>query len=789
MKTNYNRLASRGWVWLLWALSLTSSVNAQLTMPPVLQWQKVIEGGIDADSKTKLAVASTGDYGVLNGTQLSYLHPSGALRLSGIIEGSTLISSSPVQYSPVLKTAGLAPTADGGFVVLANDATNLYILKKDANTNRIWSTNIAASDYQSNADQFVGLEILATSDGGYLVFASHRLAGYLTTIYVAKTNSVGTVLWSRDVYSPQASNGTGILFRGFSGVAAFSDGSYVITGGQFSPLKRPNPIQGFAVKIDGQANPLWTRAYDGVVAFSDQVTYPYESATLLVMGVTDPSFSGNNNGPTFPYKMQADGSLLKLGVTSFSSQSRIGSYVYMQPQYVVLEPVSQNGGDFKLTGMNQLNEPVWTKTLGGSSADLPQALLTTDDGYLLGGTTTSSDGDVQGKQGNALATWVVKLNKTPNPLALTTPTYDCVTGAFTFNTTGGDGSLIEYFAAGITGFTTNPNQFVDRDSRTANDVQPFQLLARQNGRIATLVWDLKAACGRGTSALPPVARAIPDQVLTVGQSLYLTLGQYIYDPTYNVPNYAPRWSYSVDGLPAALYPFARPTDLQYVPQLPVVILGTATTAGVYLVTVRASTEAFRNNPVSTTFKITVLPTTPPSGGALTLTTPTYDCATGAFTFNTTGGDGSLIEYFAAGITGWTTNPSHFVDRDSRTANDVQPFQLMARQNGQTVTLVWDLKAACGRARVGIGEPTAGMQIRVLGNPVVSQTAELEITGVLDQVVHYNLVDAQGRVLHQRSIERASYMERVSLPIGPTTGLYLLRVQTANEQQTVKLLKR
>ena len=151
----------------------------------------------------------------------------------------------------------------------------------------------------------------------------------------------------------------------------------------------------------------------------------------------------------------------------------------------------------------------------------------------------------------------------------------------------------------------------------------------------------------------------------------------------------------------------------------------------------------------------VTPPTPPTGGALALLAPTYNCATGAFTFNTSGGNGSAIEYQAAGITGWTTNPNQFVDTESRTANDVQPFTLMARQNGVTVTYVWDLKAACGRARTAaLPEPGTGLQVRVLGNPVPGQTAELDITGADQQVLHLNLVDLQGRVLHQQRIQQA-----------------------------------
>ena len=298
--------------------------------------------------------------------------------------------------------------------------------------------------------------------------------------------------------------------------------------------------------------------------------------------------------------------------------------------------------------------------------------------------TASAYAYANGGSASTTFRFIVTNANTSNPLTLTAPTYNCTTGAFTFNTSGGNGSPIEYMAPGITGWTTNPNQFVDEGSRTANDVQPFTLTARQNGVTVTYIWDLRAYCN-GTPPPPPV--------------------------------------------------------------------------------------------------------NPPTGGSLALTAPTYNCSTGAFTFNTSGGNGSTIEYMAPGITGWTTNPNQFVDEGSRTANDVQPFTLSARQNGVTVTYVWNLKAACGRARTAaLPEPGTGLRVRVLGNPVLNQTAEVEITGAERQALQLNLVDLQGKVLHQQRIDQAEATQRVRVPLGEGSGLFLLNVSTSTQRQQVKLVK-
>jgi len=49
-------------------------------------------------------------------------------------------------------------------------------------------------------------------------------------------------------------------------------------------------------------------------------------------------------------------------------------------------------------------------------------------------------------------------------------------------------------AIGITGWTTNPNQFVDFGLRTATDAQPLTLKARQNGIEVTRPFDIHLIC-------------------------------------------------------------------------------------------------------------------------------------------------------------------------------------------------------------------------------------------------------------------------------------------------------
>lgn len=104
---------------------------------------------------------------------------------------------------------------------------------------------------------------------------------------------------------------------------------------------------------------------------------------------------------------------------------------------------------------------------------------------------------------------------------------------------------------------------------------------------------------------------------------------------------------------------------------------------------------------------TPLPTT---GSGLQLTAPTYDCTTGALRFNSTGGDGSTVEYMAVGIMDWTTNVNQRIEAGLRQDPSSKPLTLLARQHGVTVSYTFDFRANCSGSATsdgGIGNTGSG----------------------------------------------------------------------------------
>ena len=188
--------------------------------------------------------------------------------------------------------------------------------------------------------------------------------------------------------------------------------------------------------------------------------------------------------------------------------------------------------------------------------------------------------------------------------------------------------------------------------------------------------------------------------------------------------------------------------------------------------------------------------TPPMSGGLALVAPLYTCSTGAITFQTTGGNGSPIEYAAPGITGWTANPNQYLDSDARTAGDTPPFTLSARQGGVTVTYTWSRQATCrSAARLAasppVAEPTGGWV--VYPTPVGEQElVTLQVPPQYDPAtLQLSLISLMGRPIELsdqlRRLPHAIQIRFKHHTLLP--GLSLLRVEGIPYPVTLPLLSR
>lgn len=78
---------------------------------------------------------------------------------------------------------------------------------------------------------------------------------------------------------------------------------------------------------------------------------------------------------------------------------------------------------------------------------------------------------------------------------------------------------------------------------------------------------------------------------------------------------------------------------------------------------------------------------------------------------------------------------------------------------------------------------------VMGNPSTTDEVTIEIRGASGKAVRLDLTNNRGQVIGRQSIVRATLNERRVVKLNSQPGIYYLRVMTADDRYTVKILRR
>ncbi|MFC5271775.1 T9SS type A sorting domain-containing protein [Adhaeribacter terreus] len=276
-------------------------------------------------------------------------------------------------------------TSDGGFILGGNSASGIggdksqvhfgngdfWIVKTDANGNKIWDKTFGGSAY----DMLVAVH--QTSDGGYILggYSNSPVSGNKTSPYrgggydywVVKTDANGSKVWDKSF----GDSGWDQL----AALAPTSDGGYLLAGESDSPMSanKTQASKGSAdywlVKIDANGNKSWDKTIGG--SSGDYLTTLKAAPGGFILG----GYSGSN-------------------VSGDKTQGSQGSY------------------DFWLVKINTAGSKVWDKTYGGPQEErLRRILPTSDGGYLIGGSSYSNTGgDKTSPTKGYIDMWVLKLN-------------------------------------------------------------------------------------------------------------------------------------------------------------------------------------------------------------------------------------------------------------------------------------------------------------------------------------------------------------------------------------------
>jgi hypothetical protein len=324
---------------------------------------------------------------------------------------------------------GFTQSIDGDITNKQNSSFDYWVVKFNAQNNMEWQ-NIYGG---TNDDR--GRTIIQTQDGGYAIIGSSAsndgdVSGNngAQDYWLAKLDASGNLSWQQSFgfqgndigISVIQTNDQGYLLTGILDVTA--------SGGLGNTLRNALARHAggdyWVIKLDVSGNLEWSRYFGGNFTDTPEGVVQTDDAGYIIAGGSDSvdtDISGNIGSYDFwVIRIDANGDLI--WEKSFGGQeidearaivkSTDGNFVIAGDTRSNTDDVSSNNGaaDLWLIKISPEGALIWEKTLGGSSFDVARAITATqDNGFLLAGSSRSSDGDVSQNNGQNDA-WALKVD-------------------------------------------------------------------------------------------------------------------------------------------------------------------------------------------------------------------------------------------------------------------------------------------------------------------------------------------------------------------------------------------
>ena len=377
---------------ILFFLTNLLIINAQ----PSIQWQKSF-GGSQSDGAYSICQTIDGGYVVAgytesNDSDIAVFHGNQdywilKLNNTGSIEWQKSLGGTDKDFS-----FSIQQTSDGGYIVAGQSISDdidisgnhgqedYWIVKLNSSGNIQWQKSLGGS----NNDY--AYSIIQTISGGYIVAGTtkstdgdisfhHGTIAIQYDYWVVNLDSAGTILWEKTL-----GGGSNDLAEC---VIQTTDSGFVIAGRSSSN--------------DGEVT-----GHHGTTQYSDLWIVKLNNSGNLQW---QKSLGGSLNDGAYSIQQTLDGGFIA-GGTSTSSDGDVtlhyGSFV---------------DNDIWIVKIDSVGNLIWEKTLGGTGTDWLHYIQQTNDGeYILAGYTGSDDGDLMGLRGRGIDYdfWIVKLSNIGN---------------------------------------------------------------------------------------------------------------------------------------------------------------------------------------------------------------------------------------------------------------------------------------------------------------------------------------------------------------------------------------
>ena len=289
--------------------------------------------------------------------------------------------------------------------------------------------SLIISETSGSSDFDNGNAVTATVDGGYIAVGyTYGNDGDVTgfhggafDIWVVKYDANGNMMWQKTVGGSGDENGYAIH--------QMSDGNYLITGYTNSTdgdvIGNHGQFDFWAFKLDVDGNLFWQKCYGGTnreYAIGSDLT---ADGGFIMIGHSlsfDGDVTGNHGWDYWVVKTDINGEIewqkcyggsdLDYGTSVHPTSD--GGYILGGQAYSNDGDITDPYGvqDYWIVKTDNMGNLEWQKSLGGTDEEYcNEVIQTADGGYIINGTTYSSDGLISGYHG-AGDSWVVKLDNT-----------------------------------------------------------------------------------------------------------------------------------------------------------------------------------------------------------------------------------------------------------------------------------------------------------------------------------------------------------------------------------------
>jgi hypothetical protein len=271
------------------------------------------------------------------------------------------------QFLPIKKSgADIKQCSDGGFVVVGESSSDLYLFKTDRNGNLLWEKKFGSNTiYEASSVQIC-------SDGGFIV-AGKSYSGANANAYLFKTDRNGHLLWEKKI--------GGDKYDHASSVQICSDGGFVVAGRSAFALNSSSDA--YLFKTDRNGNLLWEKKFGGAdnKAQANSVQICSDGGFILAG-----RSSSSNNSDAYLFKTDKNGNLLwekKFGGGKYDHASSVqicsdGGFIVAGKSY---SGANANAYLFKTDRNGNL---LWEKKFGGGKYDHASSVqICSDGGYVM----------------------------------------------------------------------------------------------------------------------------------------------------------------------------------------------------------------------------------------------------------------------------------------------------------------------------------------------------------------------------------------------------------------------